>query len=312
MNALARKAISLVLTAAVAVFLACGCSPSDQPAASINGEIISTQDLVRFVNLMRLCNPDLDAVLQEGPQRTQAEREFLQILIDVKLVTQAMERMALAVDPLIVKSKTEVLLQDLLKTHYGGSIKEFNRRRKQLKLTPDDLELFPRHELQRMALFDHLAASVTEEEVLLFVEENPELLQQEPALDLYRIFFEDEPAARESLEKLQRGLSLDKLLAQLPDGGHPSEHSLGWVTRDYPFLEETIKELLFALPGAGKGCVTECGGGFNLYWISDYRPAAALQFDDVREEATLRKQYILYQDYYNTLWTEGQIEILHN
>lgn len=308
-----RLACLLLLTAALACAGA-GCGAGDRAVAQVNEAQISAGELERFINLMRLCNPALDAVIEqdrESPERRRAEREFLELLVRVVLINQEAERSSLAVDETALREKTEELMRDVVDTHYGGSLEKFNRRRKQLKLLLEDLALFPCFELQQAAMFDCVAASITEEDLFIFVEENPEMLRQEAALYVYRFSTGDAAAARKCLEKLEGMLPADRLPREAPAGAGPVELlSQGWITRDDPFVDENVKQSLFEIFQTGKGILVESAPGYDLYWIFDCRPEAVLTFEDVREEAARRWQHLLYEDYYHTLWSKGRIEIL--
>lgn len=313
MNILRMKAIYLIVLTVFLFYLGTGCTAKDSTVAVVNDLAISRQQLDHFINVMRLCNPDLDQVLlteQEG-ERRQVELEFLQILIDVELVRQAVEKAALTVEPELVELKTAQLLEELAVVHYGGSREQLDRRCKQLDLSAADLSVIPAYEMQLQELFDHVTAAITETDLLLFVEENPEMLMQSAALQVYRLSFMDEQSAHRSLTLLQQDQPVEALIMQLQtEYPNFSSEALGWITADDPFIEAAVKDQLFNLPEGEGGSITNSSDGFHLYWISDSRQEKTLEFADVKEEAVLRKQYILYQDYFNTLWSEGRIEIL--
>ncbi len=303
----------LRLVLILALFLVGGCAGADDPLARVNEETITRRELDRFINLMGLCNPELEAIIEAGAEDSdlhQAEREFLQILINIKLVNQEAKRLSLPVDSLALAQKTETLVDDLVRTHYGGSAEQFHRKREQLKLSDEDLALIPRYELQLQSLFDYISASLTEDDLVQFVEENPHLLQQEASLQVYRISFLHEQQAGDALEQLQQGKSIESLTSQSQIPGLEAE-SLGWITAEDPFVDAEVKELLFSLPQDAGGAILESGDYYHLYWIVGSKPARILEFAEVKEQALLYKQYILFQDYFNVLWSEGAIEILH-
>lgn len=298
-----------------AVFFSCAaiaCEGRDNPVALVNDSAIYREDLDSFVSVMRFCNADLDGALEEknGTLRAQLEREMLQILIDFELVRQEMERLSLQVDELTLQEKTAQLIDDLLETRFLGSDEALQRRCKELRLTLEDLAIIPLYELKLVTLFDYVAGSITEDNVLFYVEENPELLFQEEAFELYQVVFGDMAAAQSFLEKLEEGAELEQLAGRTGDNSTDIRFNHhGWITREYPFLEKPVIEALFAVPQAARGWITEEGVHFKLYWIAAYRPDTVLEFKDIREEATMRARYVLYQDYFNTLWSKSKIEI---
>jgi hypothetical protein len=304
---------SYLLVAASIFYLGSGCSGGSEPVARVNETEICRYELDHFINLMRLFNPELDELVQQDAEsrRRQVELEFLQILIDIELIRQETVRLSLSPDPVLMEQKVALMLQDLAAAHYGGSLDRLHRRREELKLQIEDLSIIPRYELNLMGLFDYVAASITEDDLLLFVEENPELLHREAALEVFWVALSSESAARESLEELAQGASMGELVERLRVQSPTIEAgTLGWITELDPFVESSVKDQLFSLADEERGAIIRTADHFILYWVGDSRPAGTLEFQDIKEDASVRKQYILYQDYFNTLWSEGRIEIL--
>ena len=281
-----------------------GCRAADAPAARVNDVLISQNELRRFINLMQLCNPEA-ILLEESISPNRNEQEFLHLLIGFELVNQAAAKAGVAVDPDEMEGKIEEMLQTLVETRYAGSLDKFHRQRKRLGLALDDLALFPRYELQAKALFDQVASTVAEADLLHFIEENPEMLLQPAAAELFRLRFADAPTAEKCLAGLLRGASVEKIAA----AGVLDFSNLGWITGDDPFLEKTVREELFSAPEAGRGCLTGSPGQYDLYWIRAVRPVQELEFEDVKEEAALLKKCLLYEQFYYALWSEGRIEV---
>jgi hypothetical protein len=297
-----------------AVLMGSGCLGEDDPVARVNDKTITRNELDRFINLMRLFNPDLDSVIeshQEGFEMRKVEMEFLQILIDVELVKQEADRLSLFIDRAVLDQKSEALAEGLVRTHYGNSSEHFHKRRKQLKLSLDDLLVIPHYELQLQALFDFVSLTLTDDDLLQYAEENPELLRQAASLNVYRISYADEHEANLGLEKLQQGMPLEEYIFDIQDRIADLETgTLGWITQEDPFVETNVKELLFSLPQGSMGGIIKMGERYTLYWVREVKPEMVLKFEEAKEQVFLRKQYILYQDYFNALWSEGEIEIL--
>lgn len=304
----------VLLVLITTVLLGSGCFGEDDPVARVNGEVITRNKLDRFINLMRLFNPDLDDVIesdQNDLEIRKVEMEFLQILIDVELVKQESQRLSLFLDRAELDQKSETLVNGLVSTHYGNSSEHFHKRRKQLKLSLDDLSVIPHYELQLQALFDYLSVSLTDDDLLQYAEENPELLRQAASLNVYRISYADGDEADLGLEKLQQGMPLEEYIGEIQKQTADLETgALGWITQEDPFIETAVKELLFSLPRGSMGGIIKTGERYNLYWVEEKKPAVVLKFEEAKEQLFLRKQYVLYQDYFNNLWSEGEIEIL--
>ncbi len=302
------RAVLFLMVGLLFLFCAASCRVADTPVASVNDVKISNEELQRFMNLMQLCNPEavlLGEDYREDDLRSRSEEEFLHVLIGFELVNQAAAQAGVDVAPGEIKSKTEALLQNLVQTHYAGSLDQFHRQRKKLGLALDDLEIFPRYELQAKALFKRVASTVDVADLLLFIEENQEMLLQPAAAELYRFRFTDEQAARECLAALQRGAAVEKMAADRD----LDFTCLGWVAGDDPFLESQVREELFSAPEAGSGCLIASPGHHYLYWIRAVRSARRLEFEEVKEEAALLKNCLLYEQFYYALWGEGKIEI---
>ncbi len=311
-----RLKVYACVTVLAAAFLlgAGGCSREDKPVGLVNEQVITRQDLNKFINLMRLYNPDLDDILQgkkDSSQRMHIDLEFLQMLVGIELVRQETERLSLTPASELVGDKTEMLLQELLQTHYSSSDQEFNRRLKLLRLNRDDISFIPLYEIQMQLYFDYITASITKEELWAFAEENPELLLQREGADVYRFSFLDELEAEKHLDNLREGTPVEEIISRIQvDLPEVEAVALGWLDQEDPFIEKVVKELLFEQPLDSPGGIIHQGNIFNLYWPREYRAAEILAFEDIIDEITLHKQYELYQDYFNTLWSKSEIEIM--
>jgi len=295
----------LWLLAAGLVLSACaaGCRAADRPVAKVNHVLISEGELRRFINLLQLCNPE--ASPPEERLRSRSEQEILHILIGFELVNQAAQQAGVPVSPEELGERREQLLEQLVQAHYGGSREQLHRRCKELGLALEELDILARYELQASALLERIGASLQEADLLRFVEEHPDLLYQPAAARLYRFRFLEEQEARACLEELQGGAPVEELAAR--EGMDCA--SLGWVAVDDPFLSREVREKLFPHPRASTGCVVASGEQYELYWVEAAREPRRLPLAEAREEAALRKKSLLYEQFYYSLWSDGQIEI---
>ncbi len=295
-----------LLLAAVVVALICGvgCREADAPAARVNDRPIMQSELGRFINLMEFCNPEAPPPGECGSPVC-SEREFLHLLIGFELVNQAAESAGVSVDPERIGERTEKMLQDLAHNRYGGSLEGLHLRRKQLGLTLDDLAILPRYELQAEAFFERLAPEAEEAELLRFIENNPEMLEQPAAGELYRFRFTGEERAGECLAALQRGVRAERIAAE-EDLDFTNR---GWIAVDDPFLEKKVRQELFTSLEKENGCIIASSGQYFLYWVQEIRPARQLDFTEIRDEAALLKRCLLYEQFYYDLWNKGDIEI---
>ncbi len=303
------RAVVLLLAAGFLLSIwSAGCRPADTPVARVNDVLISNAELHRFINLLQLCNPEAVlpvGSLQEGKLRSRSEQEILHILIGFELVNQAAAQAGLVVAPGELNKKTEEFLKNLAQAHYAGSLGQLHRRCKKLGLSFEDLEIFARYELQAEALFNRIASTLDEADLMLFIEEHPELFYQPAAAELYRFRFAGEREARACLAELQRGVAVEKIA-----GNEILDFTgLGWVAEDDPFLKQEVRERLFPHPRAGTGCLIASGGQYDLYWVEAAGSARQLEFEEVKEEAALRKNSLLYEQFYYSLWSEGSIEV---
>ena len=220
-----------------------GCRAADAPAARVNDVLISQNELRRFINLMQLCNPEA-ILLEESISPNRNEQEFLHLLIGFELVNQAAAKAGVAVDPDEMEGKIEEMLQTLVETRYAGSLDKFHRQRKRLGLALDDLALFPRYELQAKALFDQVASTVAEADLLHFIEENPEMLLQPAAAELFRLRFADAPAA----ENASPGCCGGSLWRRSPPPGFWIFPTWDGLPGTIPFWRRRCAKSFFPLP----------------------------------------------------------------
>lgn len=311
-----KRLVYLLLVSAIfLLFMSVACERSiDNPVALVNGQAISRKDLNNFVGVMRLCSADLDSALEKGRdgfRQSQLESELLQILIDYELVRQELERLSLEVDATEWNEKTGQLIDELIKNRFHGSPDALHRRCRQLHLELDDLSIIPLYELQLVLLFEYVAGLITGEDLRLYVEENPELLMQGEAWELYCFIFENLVDAQAALEKLDLGLEPEQLADRIGNEGITvGVDGQGWVTQDDSFLDRDLRQELFTIKEANRGWIREAGDAVGLFWIAGYRPDTPLDFSNIDEEAALRIHYDLYQDYFNKLWSESQIEVI--
>jgi len=302
-------AVSMLLLLAAGFLPGCG---EPAPAARVNDTTISFQELRDFIALMRLLNPPLDLLWEEqGAQgRKELEKELLEYLIGLELVRQEAASLELAPDRQLLEERMQEQLQELVQVHYNGSEKNFEKQRKRLGVDRKSLELLPAFELLLQALCDRVAGTVTEEDLRHYVEENPEMLRQPAALEVEKFIFDEEDRAEEALKRLQAGAESGE-----PGGRSWAEaealevRSLGWISADDPFLEQEVKEMLFALPGAGTGVVYASAEKYQVFWINRTREETRQSFEEVREEAEKAHKALLYQEYFNSLWEKSRIEI---
>lgn len=305
-----KKWTGLILLAAGLIILVCcsGCQDQEDPAARVNDQFISKGELQRFINLMRLCNPESNLPWKEHREselRSQMEKEVLQILIGFELVNQAAAKASVNIDPEELDSKTGAWLQNLVETHYAGSLDQFHRQRKKLGLLPADLALFPRYELQAGALINRVAATLKDDDLLIFVEENPGILLQPAAAKLYRFCFTDEQAVQRALSELRRGVAIEKAASVRT----ADCRDLGWISADDPFQENIVRQELLLHPETGKSCLTHSADQYCLYWTGAVRPEQRISFAEIKNEAAWLKKSLLYSDFFDTLWREGRVKI---
>ncbi len=295
-----------LLLSAVLVVLICGagCCAVDAPAARVNDHIIMRSELDRFISLMELCNPEAASPGKGCPPGCR-EQEFLHLLIGFELVNQAAEKAGVSACPEMVESGIEEMLQELVKSRYGGSPDKLHRRRKKLGLTLNDLGILPRYELEAGALLERLAPVVDEADLFELIEKNSEMLVQPAAGELYRFRFAGEVEAEKCLAALQRGVKAEEFAADKD----LDCTNRGWIAEDDPFLEKRVRQELFTRLEKEKGFIITSSEQYFLYWVQGIRPTRQLEFSEIRDEAARLKKCLLYEQFYYDLWNEGDIEI---
>ncbi len=303
--------VLLVLLLSALAILQTGCDKNNRIVARVNHRTISEAELNHFVDLMRLCNPDLDRLVEQasGDSLKDLKQQMLYLMIEMEVIRQAVEKHSLEPDPVLLDTKTRELTEQLIDIHYQGSKETFDRQCKRLNLEPGDLSIIPRFELKLQALFNHIVADLTEEELLQLIEEVPELLQRAAAVEVQQVIFEEEFAAQLGMEALKQGVPLEQMVESLAADGHKLDIiPPDWIAADTGFIDPELKEQLFKLQ-AGDGLIIDEGECYRLYWVIAVRPDQTLTPDQVWGEAEKMAQYILYQDYYNSLWSESRIEL---
>lgn len=305
-----RCLAGILLLACFLLPAASGCREENVVAARVNGETVTYREVERFEALMRLSHPALEEVWQDPTRRAGLRKELLGLLIETRLIRQEVERLGLEPGLPAVRKETEAWLQGLVTEAYGGSRERFESNRRRLGVPAEDLALPPGSRLRVQALYGHIAAGLAEEDLVRYVEENPEIMEQPAVLLVHRLIFADGAAASHFMDRLKRGEPYSRLEGELLSRGERVEiRPPAWLAPGDPFLPAAARDLLRSLSAGGGGGIVPTSAGAEVYWAADYRPAKRLEFDTVRGEAAVHAGHLLYLEYYCNLWAAAEVSV---
>ncbi|MEN3008924.1 peptidyl-prolyl cis-trans isomerase [Pseudothermotoga sp.] len=284
--------------------------------AEVNGRPVTQEELDREANLNRLLlqlqsiDERFYEVLTTTPEGLaliqRYKKEVLNNLIDQILIVQIGEKMNVSVSKDTIEkmvsdelnktlsqyNMTESDLDWYLKTANLGDLETFKNRLRWIFKVQQTLQ-----QIQQKVTAN---ATVTEEEVKKFYEENKEFFAVEESAKLLRIIVETQEQANKVLERLRTGEDFSKIASEVSidplTKGKAGD--LGWVERYSGLLAQEVEEKIFASPvGAILGPM-KTSGGWEIYRILEKRPKG---YQSLEEVSTDIRNY-LSQSKANELW----------
>ncbi len=284
--------------------------------AEINGRPVTQEELDREANLNRLLlqlqsiDERFYEVLTTTPEGLallqRYKREVLNNLIDQILIVQIGEKMGISVSKDTIEkmvsdelnrtlsqyNMTESDLDWYLKTANLGDLETFKNRLRWIFTVQQTLQ-----QIQQKVTAN---ATVTDEEVEKFYEENKDFFAVEESAKLLRIIVETQEQANKVLERLRAGEDFSKVASEVSidplTKGKAGD--LGWVERYSGLIAQDVEEKIFASPAGAILGPMKTSGGWEIYRILEKRPKG---YQPIEEVATDIRNY-LSQSKMNELW----------
>jgi len=293
----------LLVIISLVVFTGCLTNPKKEIVATVNGEEVERAELEEFLNLIYLYWPDYQEAFSEGEQADAFEQEILWLLIENKVLNQEAKKIGLEVDEEEIKKDAQKSRDELINSIYNSE-DEFTSRMRELGLKESALQIIFRDAHLRNLLYEHVGKDVTEEDARKYVEENPGFLERTPYVYAFHILVETEEEAEEIIRLLEEGADFMEL------GRERSKDSyveLGRLSHE-DNLDPLFLEAAFALEPGEISLPVKTSFGFHVIKITEKEEARILTFEDVRDEAMEMRKQMRYEEYFEQLMKESDVE----
>ncbi|MCW3489129.1 SurA N-terminal domain-containing protein [Dethiobacter alkaliphilus] len=302
-----------VLLLAMLVVAGCGGNSAANTVANVNGEEITRAELDAYMNVLALFMPELQQMLESEELRGMIEGEILSVMVQNVVVEQAAKDLGLSVSDEELQAEYEEF-----RAMMGGmSDEDFQEVLKEYDINEEDLKQSLRADVYVDKLEQHFAADITDEDIQVFIDENPSFGRQPATLELSHILFDEEEEALEARERILAGEDFGDLAVELSQDptaqneGHPGYR--GYLGED--IAEDTQDFWSDFMEGANNisedGEVSppvETQGGWHLIKLHARTPAVELSFEEAREDAFVALSVNLMNQHLDGVFAAAEIE----
>jgi len=278
-----RSTISAILALSIALGIGASSQSEivDSLVAIVNDEVVT----------LSMVEDAMDAIWTEPQDMPQSRQEALQKLIDHKLELQeARNRVVIVSAESLSNAVAEIVSR-------FTTPEDFSQALRQRGITQEDLKENLEQKIMVQEMIDRkfrLFLEVTDQEAIIFFEDNKAKYVIPEKVHLYQIFFPFAPEADET-EKNKVRKEAEAALEELRDGASFLKYTTGEEMPDYvtldrlrPFVAAAISPLK---PGELSNLI-ETPAAYFIIKLNDQRPARQAVYDDVEEEI---KAYLLQQ-----------------
>ncbi len=292
--------IALMLSGALS---GCGNIAEKEVVATVYGEDIEEKDIEDFLKLVYLHMPNSQETYSQEEYASFLKEEILWFLVENKVIEHEVNKLGLKVDEGKVDQDFLQAREELVKDIYGSE-ENYQARLKELGIKEESIKNFHRKSLLTEVLYEHVSKDVTEEDARAFADDNPLFLEKPAQVYAFHILLENRERALDVLKLLQEGAdfmevgqeySLDKFV------------ELGNISSQ-DMLDPVFLEAAFDLEPGEISQPVETAYGFHIIKITEKEEARALTFDEVREEVMEVKKREYFDQYFQKLMEEADIE----
>jgi len=281
------KTLGVALVAVVGLMgiiaFSAGCGGlSNNAAASVNGTIITKDDVAREISIMRMARGALIPAEDAGDRYTNFVRETTEKLVFYELVKEEADKKGITV----TNSEIEERLQDLADDSFLGQVSKLKEEYTRKGFTEEDL----RTEVFRAITQEKLEESigkdikVTDEDAQVFYDRNRIQYDQPERRQVRQIVTDNEAAALDAVKRARAGESFIKLVEELSTDSQASQKkgALGMVVKDQ--LQPELDSVVFNIKVGEISDPVKLGSQWYVLSLDNIMPANLRTFDQVRDE----------------------------
>jgi peptidyl-prolyl cis-trans isomerase C len=279
-------------------------------AAVVNGTAIKQEEVDRHMDALER-SLFLEGKIIPPDKALEAKRRILERLIDEELLYQESERKKVEVEQSAVDEEIRRWREQF------SSDEEFKRGMADMNLSEEDLKSYIRRMLCVRKLLDEEIVSkvkISEEEVRLFYDTQPDLFQQKEEVRASHILVRaatniddsEKKEARQKLERIRQRLeqgedfaALAKEFSQCPSAARGGD--LGYFSKGK--MVKAFEKVAFALKIGEISDIVETEFGFHLIKVTDKKSEGMKTYDESKDNirkyllgTTVRRERSLYLD----------------
>ncbi len=299
-----------VLAAAAIAVSTAGCGLPDDAAASVNGAIITKDEVQHRIDVTAVLYPN------EVPEDRESQ-EFIDYRGNVtkQLVSEEMERQEAEERGVSVTAdEIEESLTIYVEDKYLGDVEKMEEAFANDGISVDELRAEIERDLLHQKMLDsfHEETTISEEEVQAFYEQNKAkyIHPEQRQVRIITTATEDEAAA--ALARISAGEEFSAVAMEVSIDGATAQKGglIGLVDRKS--LPENVADAAFGLSYNQVSQLFQNGSGWSIVKVEIILPESNQTFDDLKDELTffLRNQKFSerWKEYSAELWDTYDIE----
>jgi len=308
----------LILLLPIVLFPQQETSASTEVVAVVNGEVITMEMLNLEADLSRILKGiasvdtrffDVLTTTQEGIMfLLRYKKEVLNDMVDQLLIQQLARKEGIDISDEEVEKIVSKRLEDTAKS-LGATIEELDKFLKESGF--GDIEKLKKRlkwalktqlSLERLKEKVTASATITEEEVKSYYENNKDQFKTQSSIHALRILTKTKEDAEKALDLIRSGEDFSKVASDLSvdDLTKHTGGDMGWFTKDAPFLDEDVKKIIFNAPVGAILGPYKTSKGWEIYKIVEIKRASLIPLEKVKEDIV----NILLSDKKNKMWND--------
>lgn len=269
------------LLAIIAFSVGCGGLPGNA-AASVNGTIITKDDVAGEISKMRMTRGAMIPAESDGDRYTNFVRETTEKLVFYELVKEEATKKGLTVS----SAEIDERLQELADDSYLGDVSKLREEYTKKGFTEEDL----RTEVIRAMTQEKLAETigsqivVTDEDAQAYYDRNRIQYDQPERRQVRQIVTDNEATAVDAVRRARAGESFITLVEELSTDSQSSQKkgALGMVVKDQ--LQPELDAIVFNMKTGEISDPVKLGSQWYVFSLENIMPANLRTIDEVRDE----------------------------